>query len=402
MGTIRIGHVRWWAAALVVCCACQVAIPQVPGKGGPSWTELTSEHFVVWTDASIEDGRKLIRVMENLRQILFGVSVFNPTNEAKAIVIAMRSQREVDPYVRRNIAAFAWPPEFPLYQPAILLSVDGLDYDRRLVTHELTHVISYGALPVQPRWFAEGLASYFETLQLAEDGSFELGAPFDSLLRLLRQPGGGASAATVFACTELRCADPPFYATSWALFSYLTNRRPDDLLRYIQRLLELPKDDQPAAWQAVFPDLTPDKLDRILDDWIKTGDLTLHHYKIKLRDLAVTQRVLGDGEILAARAVLRQVTGEQPTAEVAAALAADPDNVIANMVNMARVEKPSLTVAQRLTVAHPDDWRAWWLHKLIIKDGDEAKRDMARVCALVARTPAVLPRHSCPSAPPAR
>lgn len=159
MGKIRIRHVSGWAAAMVMCCACQVAIPQVPGKGGPPWTELTSEHFVVSTDASIEDGRKLIRVMENLRQILFGVSVFNPTNDAKAIVIAMCSQREVNPYVRRDIVAFAWPPEFPLYQPAILLSVDGLDYDRRLVTHELTHVISYNALPIQPRWFAEGLTS---------------------------------------------------------------------------------------------------------------------------------------------------------------------------------------------------------------------------------------------------
>jgi len=42
---------------------------EVPGKGGLPWTELTSDHFVVWTDASTEDGRKLIRVMETLRQI---------------------------------------------------------------------------------------------------------------------------------------------------------------------------------------------------------------------------------------------------------------------------------------------------------------------------------------------
>jgi uncharacterized protein DUF1570 len=402
MGKHRLRDVRWWAVVVMMCCACPVAVPQVPSKGGPPWIELTSKHFVVWTDASIEDGRKLIRMMENLRQILFGVSVFNPTSDAKAIVIAMRSQREVDPYVRRDILAMAWPPEFPLYQPAILLSVDGLDYDRRIVTHELTHVISYGALPVHPRWFGEGLASYFETLQLDEDGSFELGAPFTSWLRLLRQPGGGASVATLFACTESRCGDAPFYATSWALFSYLTNRRPDDLLRYIQRLLELPKDDQASAWPEVFPDLTPDKLDRILDDWIRTGDLTVHRYKIKLKDFAVTQRLLGDGEVYTARALLRYVTGGRREAEVAAALSADPDNVIANMINMDRVAKPNVTVAHRLTVAHPDDWRAWWLHKHLTEDRDEAKRDMAQVCALVARTPAILPRHTCPTALPPR
>jgi hypothetical protein len=199
--------------------------------------------------------------------------------------------------------------------------------------------------------------------------------------------------------------DAPFYATSWALFSYLTNRRPDDLLRYIQRLVGLPKRDQAAAWPAVFPDLTPDKLDRILDDWIKTGDLTVHQYKIKLRDFAVAQRVLGDGEILTARALLRFVTGGRPETELAAALAADPDNVIANMLNMARndhVEKPSLVTAQRLTVTHPDDWRAWWLHQQATEDGGEAKRDMAHVCALLARTPAILPGHGCSSVRPTR
>lgn len=401
MGKIRIRDVSWWPSAVVLCCACQAAVPEVPGKGGPPWTELTSAHFIVWTDASIEDGRKLIGVMENLRQILFGVSVFNPTTDAKAIVIAMRTQREVDPYVRRDIGAVAWSPQFPLYQSAILLAVDRLDYDRRLVTHELTHVISYNALPIQPRWFAEGVASYFETMQLAEDGSFELGAPFDSWLRLLRQPAGGASVAKLFACTKPSCTDAPFYATSWALFAYLMNRRPDGLLRYVQRLVELPVDAQAAAWPEVFPDLTPDKLDGILSDWIRTGDLTVHRYKIKLRDFAATQRSLGDGEIYTARALLRYRTGEPPTTELAAALAADPDNVIANMIHM-DVEKPDLSLAQRLTAAHPDDWRAWWLHKLITKDSDEARHDMERVCALLARTPAVLPRHSCSSPMPAK
>jgi hypothetical protein len=32
---------------------------------------------------------------------------------------------------------------------------------------------------------------------------------------------------------------------------------------------------------------------------------------------------------------------------------------------------------------------------MITKDNDEASRDLARVCALVAQTPAVLPGHAC-------
>jgi hypothetical protein len=221
---------------------------------------------------------------------------------------------------------------------------------------------------------------------------------------VLRQPGGGARIAEIFTCTEARCADAQFYATSWALYSYLANRRPDSLLRYVRRLVELQEDGQAAAWQDVFPELTPDKLDSLLDDWIKNGDLTVHHYKVKLKDVTVARRVLGDSEVYTARALLRRRTGRRPsaevTAEVTAALLADPDNVVANMINMDGVQKPDLEIARRLTTVHPDDWRAWWLHKLVTEDRDEAERDQARACALVARAPAVLPRSSCPSATP--
>ena len=46
----RLVTVAWFAAA------CGAAVPPVPGKGGPAWHELTSPHFVVWTDA---DGKRV-------------------------------------------------------------------------------------------------------------------------------------------------------------------------------------------------------------------------------------------------------------------------------------------------------------------------------------------------------
>jgi hypothetical protein len=384
-----------WSIIALVCGACHAAIPPTPGHGGPRWLELTSEHFVVWTDATIAEGTAAIDTMEHVRQIMFGVSVFNPTTAAKTFVIAMRYQREVEPYLGRGFAAFAWPPSFPLYRPGLVVSIDGLDRDRRLVIHELAHAISYNAFSVQPHWFAEGLASYFETIQLDErDGAFELGKPLDAWLRVLREPQGLTRIADMFACKSQSCEDAQFYASAWAMYSYLANRRPADLLRYVGQLVARPADEQAAAWPAVFLDLTPAVLDGVLDSWIKVGDLTIHHYKVKLQPVAIARRVLDDSEVLTARALLLHRIGKRPDAELAAALAADPTNVVANMLDM-DVHAMDLAVARSLTTAHPRDWRAWWLVVLASKDAAEIGAARTRVCALIATDPAVLPRGVC-------
>ena len=39
---------------LAVFAAC-ARFPVAPAEGGPLWTELTSEHFTVWTDAAPSD-----------------------------------------------------------------------------------------------------------------------------------------------------------------------------------------------------------------------------------------------------------------------------------------------------------------------------------------------------------
>lgn len=48
--------------AAVAAAACGAAVPPVPGKGGPAWTELTSEHFTVWTDGDRAEVRELVQL----------------------------------------------------------------------------------------------------------------------------------------------------------------------------------------------------------------------------------------------------------------------------------------------------------------------------------------------------
>jgi Protein of unknown function (DUF1570) len=386
-------------ALLVLACACHAAIPPVPGQGGPAWHEVASEHFVVWTDGDVDDARALIQTVEHLRQIELGVSWFNATTNTRAFVIALRRQYEVNAFIPKQFVAEASPPPAGVFQPCIIASIDGFEHDPTAVTHEMTHVISYNALPAQPHWFSEGLATYFETLRIADDGSFALGAPSELRLRWLRK-SGPMSADELFGCRGLRCLDAQFYATAWALFSYLENRFPDRLLRYVQRLTEVPANAQSAVFAEVFPELTPGELDRTLATWIKVGDVRIHQYRAKLSTWPATVRTLGDADVLAARGLMRHLhapRGPVP-AEITAAIAAEPTNVLARVVEAARARRADAAVARDVAAAHPDDWRAWWLVMVAAASSHDELPEAARVkmCAAVAKNPAVLPKEMCP------
>jgi hypothetical protein len=333
---------------------------------------------------------------------MFGVSMFNPTSDAKAFVFALRNQREVSPYIPDDADAIAVPPRYPLYLPVIVLSIDSLGYDRTAIMHELAHVISFNALWPQPNWFAEGLAVYFEAAHLdEEDGAFDLGAPSDDRLRRLRAPQGLTRVADMLACADGHCEDLRFYASAWALFAYLANYRPAELLRYVQRLADLAPqaqatrspevliDVKPAkrdpqaqaiAWSQAFPDVTPAELDHTLSHWIHSAEFLVHRYKVKFKDFSITQRSLSDGDVYTARAVLSdRLDPTKPVApDVSAAIAIDPTNVIAQMIRSVHDHRSASEVARSLTAAHPDDWRAWWLFMLAAKDGEEADTGHAR------------------------
>ena len=54
--------------------------------------------------------------------------------------------------------------------------VNGDDGARGGMLPQLTHHIAHLGMQAQPAWFAEGIASYFETATFDEDGRFTIGA----------------------------------------------------------------------------------------------------------------------------------------------------------------------------------------------------------------------------------
>ena len=380
-----------------VVAGCGGAQSAATSSSSPaSWRELTSEHFDVWTNAAPDRARKLVETMEHLRQVVLGVSFFHGDVKGRSFVVAFQSIDEVHQYVPVQFIAHAWSDRNVVFEPVIVLAAESLDHDRRIVTHELTHVIAFNAIPSQPAWFAEGIAGYFETVRLDEaHATIDVGVPLENRLRQL-QDDGITPSTQLFACDHPECMDARYYATTWALMTYLVNEHPTQLGEYMDRLVQTPAADQARLWPEVFPDLPPQKLDHELAKWVHYGSIKVQKYNVALRDSSVTEAPAAEADVLAAKGLLRYLSAPQtPSAEIAKALTLDPTNIIANLIDTARQKSVAPELAHGLTAAHPDDWRAWWLAWRAARDGDESREARDKTCGLLEAHPIVVPLEEC-------
>jgi len=378
-------------AALVLLAACGGWVPPLPSKGGPVWVEVQSEHFTLWTDAGAGRGTELVEQMEYLHQIVFGVAFPAWNGAGRTFAIGLRDSRELHAYIPSQFGAMSVVGDNPLHVPVIMFAADTSERDGNVLTHELTHVISSLAIAKQPPWFAEGIAQFFETTRLdPTKADVDVGEPLvhqvDAARRELLLPG-----EQLFACKLLACRDHRFYATAAVVFSYLANTHPEQLAALEDRLAH----DQPPeqAWAAALPDLPVADLDRVLRAWEIEGEHRVWHFHVVLRQPRLVHRTLPDTDVLAIRSFL----GASPES-IAAALAADPTNVIANLVANYERKGIALPAARTVAQAHPDDWRAWWLVLEAHATGDEAKIARAHACTLAAKNAAnIVPATLCPS-----
>ena len=378
---------------VVLVAGCGAAVPALPSKGGPAWIELQSEHFTLWTDSSRARGRELIREMEDLRQIVIGIGFPGASGAGRNFVIALRDDDEVAAFMPGEFAAMASLASSYIRQPMILLAAESKrDPENVIAAHELTHTISQAVIRNQPRWFAEGIAKYFETIAIdRRAGTADLGRapthrgqPFVmvSLMPLEK----------VFACNDLTCVDGHFYASAWALFTFLTNTKNDELVLYEKKLVEL--NDPDRAWRETFGRIPLSQLEMEMRRWIAHGTHKVLHYAVQLRNWPVEERVLSDADVLAARALMRlqfQERRDDAKDLAQSALALDANHVLARVVLHEIAGGTAVDVARALAKARPEDWRAWWLLAAALKQGDEAAKARHTACELIAKNPAIVP-----------
>lgn len=343
---------RFLVAAYVLvlgflCGACRVppAVPALPSKGGPRWVEVSSAHFTIWTDSPAR-AKSLVERMERLREAIFGTALFGRRDEGyRTFVIAFANEEEVGAYLPPQFSAYASGPG-ALFQPVIVVAADALDTieTRRIFTHELAHVISFGPLPNQPRWFAEALASFYETADL--DGTkVTLGKPLEGRARELRSKHALPLEA-VFACRETSCMTSQFYSTVWAMFTFLATEHAQELVAYMNLLATTPVAEQDALWARAFPSLASMKAaNHAFLSWTAHGKILVREYTVVQASWPSRERPLGDAEALVARGAAKFVyeRGALPK-DIADALVLDPNQVEARMIE-SRVKDGKIDVA---------------------------------------------------------
>lgn len=135
------------------------------------------------------------------------------------------------------------------------------------------------------------------------------------------------------------------------------------------------------AWQSVFPELSPEALDRGIN-W-DLRKLKLPEVRVSVAQVPTKVRILGDADVLAVRALLRGVSGDKESLpEATAAVSLAPTQLLASLVLAAHRAPLSAEHLRALTDAHPHDPRAWLLRAQLADDEAERQDAYMRVCAL--------------------
>src|SRR5262245_56367623 len=100
-------RVAWVVVCLLGSCA---RLPELPSKGGPSWIELRSPHFQLWTDGSADRAAELIQQMEHFRSIIYGIAFPEMPPGGTTFVIGLRNHRESAVFTPPYHPAYATPP----------------------------------------------------------------------------------------------------------------------------------------------------------------------------------------------------------------------------------------------------------------------------------------------------
>jgi tetratricopeptide (TPR) repeat protein len=387
-------------ALLAAGCATPGLAFRCPARGGPAWHELSSDHFVLRTDLPRDEGAALVGRLERIRAAV-AAALFEqaPAVPGRVEVIAFRSADQYRSFAPEGATGYYL--RYAGGPPRIVLSGEVGPTQRGLLAHELTHHFLSGVFRRQPRWFAEGLAVYLESLGEDRPGRpFRVGAPPPG--RLERARSGKVRVRALLAW-DGSAAGPDaldHYAASWLLVHWLIHRAPEAFAELQRRLADgaAPAD----AWRAALPsyDLDaggPEALDRILAEYARTS---LEGERRELPVPAVVglhEQIVPAAEVHALRLALWSLGPPRPRAalegEVREALEESRDHPVALQVLAGLQGGDPLPLARRAAAAHPDDPRAWTFLASALRGPDaSAEREAAyrRAVELAPANPAAL------------
>jgi tetratricopeptide (TPR) repeat protein len=245
-----------------------------PDRGGPAWTEVTSEHFRVLTDQSPDVALRTSRALEETHaafEKMFSIGMVGravPLGRVDFVAFDRQEDFLAVSSLPRSKAIFT-QRTFGIEPQPTIVSWGPLGEDtRRVLQHELAHRFVRVTLPFAPIWLNEGLAEYFSTFEVS-DGIARFGkrpypvgpGAMDAVQRL---PSLEQILAADWRSFHEQADEGRFYMASWALVHYFehdANLRP----RFRDYQVRLARGEEPRpAFDAAFEGVDRAQIDREL------------------------------------------------------------------------------------------------------------------------------------------
>lgn len=288
-----------------------------------------------------------------------------PARGRRGVVIAVRDREDWRFFAAPGLKGFFVPAATsPLREGTLVIGAWARRDDT--VQHELTHLVSSSLYPRMPRWFAEGLAEYFEHSRFGRDEVVFGALPEGARLLLPLE--------FVFSDRIVGRSEARFYATCWVLVTYLLHQRPEEVAAFLRLL---PTGDARSALTG-----TSERMEELLRRWLAER----RHAPVRFAFTPppappIEERLLSDADVLTTRAILHQILGRQGReqreavrAALDAAMALDPTHVLSTFF-AALQGRGTVERARAVAAAHPDDWRAWLP---LARFGEPLERAVAR------------------------
>jgi hypothetical protein len=296
-----------------------------------SWVQVRSDVFVVKSSAGIERAKRVLRELEEFREIIGTTLVFRnvalPELPIEVLLIGDQAQyAELSPVYNGKPVRVAGFFERGQDRDFIVLQGNSTGNFTHVVYHELTHSFISRSLDVRLAWLSEGLAEYFSTADIQADNIY-LGGLSNERLDVLK---GGR----MMRLAELLAVDDQspyynesdkanlFYAQAWAFVHFLMHGPHQKEFKSFLEALTRGAADFASYVQADVPTLEVE-----FEVYLKSRIRLAGREKVKAHpevwqmstepvtsadaELAITELFLSSGRLQDARTHLERVADDQ-------------------------------------------------------------------------------------------
>jgi hypothetical protein len=279
------------------CAATGSTARTRPNLADRAFYEARTKHVTLVTDLSRDEADDQVRKLEELWLMLadhyelVAPGMSRPTESFHAIIFAHCRDFEVFALTDKTAGFVASSRDGQ--QRAIIVSCDRRDTPLvRLFLHELAHVFNHHFFAILPTWLEEGLATYYETLQIQADRAVIGELPLTAMAFrpqshavIVGLGDKGGRMPTLDELLEMRPGDfygqaagggpARHYATAWALVHLLNSTQDlqDRFVLFLSRLAAAQPFD--VAWAAVYGNLPRASLAQQLADYIRRDELNV-------------------------------------------------------------------------------------------------------------------------------